>query len=163
MAIYARETKVSTNFPAACLYLDDVAEIQKIILDVVASRRLLKPGKDLTKPPDREIETEFYVGDRFCTEIQDLPKMGKRTSDFEIRVAALDDDFTAILGMGTDGIEWSTTNLSKADEREVVRQIETVFKRRKGRNRRLLKNIPCAVGTHPRGFTRMATLEGEQG
>ena len=34
-------------------------------------------------------------------------------------------------GMGPYGVEWETTNLNKAAEREVVRQIETVFKRRK--------------------------------
>lgn len=133
MTISSREKEVPIRLPAACLYIDDIEEIREIILYAAASR-VLRPEID---PTQHEVETKFYIGDQVCTEIQDLPKIKKRTHDFEMRLSA-PDGFTARFGVSVSTTQWTTNGLTKADTWRAFHKLETVFERRKIRWRNLL-------------------------
>jgi len=126
MTISSREKEVPTKLPAARLYLDDIEEIRKIILDAATSR-VLGPEID---PTQHEVETKFYVGDQVCTEIQDLPKIKKRTRDLEMRLFA-PDGFSARFSVSEYTTQWTTVGLTKADSWRAFHKLETVFERRR--------------------------------
>ncbi len=140
MTISSREKEVPNRLPAARLYLDDVEEIRTIILDAAACR-VLRPEID---PAQREIETKFYIGNQVCTEIEDLPKIKKRTRDFEMRLSA-PDGFSARFGVSGYSIQWTTSGLTKADTWRAFHKLETVFERRKIRWRNLLPQNPVSI------------------
>src|SRR5215472_15907412 len=127
MTISSREKEVPTDLRAACLYLDDIEEIRQIILDAAAARGSLSIEGS---PAAHEIETGFYIADKVCTEIQDLPKIGRRTRDFEMRLSA-QDGFKARFAVSLFLTQWTTDGLTKADTWRAFHKIETVFERRK--------------------------------
>lgn len=133
MAISTREKEVPTKLPAARLYLDDIAEIREIILHAAASRVLRRE----IDPAQLVPETKFYVGDQVCTEMEDLPKLKKRTSDFEMRLSA-PDGFSARFGFTGFGLGWTTEGLTKADAWRAFHKLETVLDRRRIRWRALV-------------------------
>ena len=133
MTIYSREKEVPTKLPAARLYLDDIEEIREAILGAAASRE----RRSEIDPTQVKVETTFYIGDQVCTEVQDLPKIKKRTRDFEMRLSA-PDGFSARVGVSWYATQWTTEGLTKADTWRAYHKLETIFERRKIRWRNLL-------------------------
>jgi hypothetical protein len=126
MTISSREKEVPRRLPTARLYLDDIEEIQKIILKA-AEHRPTRPEID---PTYHSIETTFCVTDRICTEIQDVPKMGKQTSSFEMNMNAKD-SFMAYFSVDNGGTQWWTSGLTKADTWRAFHAIEAILERRR--------------------------------
>lgn len=126
MTISSREKEVPRRLPTARLYLDDIEAIQKIILEA-ASRLPTRPEID---PTYYSIQTTFSVGDQICTEIQDLPKVGKETRDFEMNLDGKD-MFAARFSVSDDGTHWWSLGLATADMWQVFHAMETIIERRK--------------------------------
>ncbi len=132
MTISSREKEVPTSLPAARLYLDDIEAIRKIILDA-------------RQPSDHsQIETKFYVADQVCTEIQELPKIGKRSRNFEMRLTEKG-GFSARFGVSSRDTQWTTVGLPKAETWKAFHQLEVIFDRRKIRWRNLLPRDPSTL------------------
>ena len=115
MAITRQQRVPKVKIPAANIYLDDLEEIINI----------LKPeGED--QPP----RLEFSVNDMLCDSIDDLQKLGGRTSRFKMNV-------TWKKGYGYDEIEFSRIGrvevwVSGSGQRRtwVRHQLADIFKRR---------------------------------
>jgi hypothetical protein len=129
MTISSREKEVPTLLPAARLYLDDIEPIRTTILD---ARQLAD---------DSQVETKFYVGDQVCTDIQELPKIGKRSRDFEMRFTQ-QGGFSARFGVSSRATQWTTAGLPKAETWKAFHRLEVIFDRRKIRWRNLLPRDP---------------------
>ena len=129
MTISSREKEVPTSLPAARLYLDDIEAIRTTILE---ARQLADVS---------QVETEFYVGDQVCTEIQELPKIGKRSRNFEMRLTE-QGGFSARFGVAPRDTQWTTAGLSKAETWKAYHRLEVIFDRRKIRWRDLLPRDP---------------------
>jgi len=80
------EAEVPDEFPPARLYLDDIEEILKILVDATDKRTLEWNG------PDEELKTivTFTIKDQICDEVQELPKLAKKTISLSVRVASQD-------------------------------------------------------------------------
>jgi hypothetical protein len=150
MTITSREKEVPTHLPAARLYLDNVEEIRDIIIEAALSR-VLRPELESSRT---DIETRYFVENQVCTEIQDLPKITKRTRDFEMQLAA-PDGFNARFGIDRYSTQWTTKGLTKADTWRAFHKLETVFERRKIRWRGFL---PQDVGTIIASLTLILSL-----
>jgi len=82
VTIRTKEAEYPSQFPPARLFLDDIDEIVRILLEATANWR------DARNPSDKDTETKvtFTIKDQVCDEVQELSKIAKKTNDLEIEV-----------------------------------------------------------------------------
>lgn len=136
MTITRREKPVPTRLPSARLYLDDIEEITRILVDA-GDGLLVEPGKPA-------VEIRFEVGDQICDDLQELPKITRRAVDFELKLACKQCGYTARLGVTPSiGWQWTTTGLPKETAWRVFHKLECVIAGR--RPHLLLRQTPWWV------------------
>jgi hypothetical protein len=82
VTIRTEEAEVPSEFPPARLFLDDIEEIVRIL--VVAAENRKREG-NLHEDPARTRLT-LTVKDRVCDEVQELPKIAKKTINLSVKV-----------------------------------------------------------------------------
>jgi hypothetical protein len=101
MTISSREKPVPTGLPSARLYLEDIAEIVRILVEATRDRE-----QNLGSPVDSR--TTFRVGDRISDDIQDLPRMAKSPKEFELWVSKDKINYQASFGVSQHHTQWTT-------------------------------------------------------
>ena len=130
MTITRPPAPVPKDLTIARLYLDDVEEIVKILLDAEKNLNL----QTVRAGPDDAVKIEFIVGKgakaRTCSAVTELRAIAKSTKHFNLEVAR-DYRYRASLSIGgfTNGI--STRGLSYDQEVGVYHRIEHIFKQRR--------------------------------
>jgi hypothetical protein len=81
MTIKTKEAEVISDLPPAKLFLEDIEEIVRIFREGA-------PGEDDLDHVDRDakVELKLEIGEKVCDDVQDLPKIRKRTNDLSIEV-----------------------------------------------------------------------------
>src|SRR5262249_9038006 len=139
MTIRTKEARVETDLPPAKLYLDDIAEIVHIFSHAL-------PNKQDSTGGVASIVTKFDVGAKQCDDIEELPKIAKKTTHFELEVSRGSKD--ASLSVTRYGASWSALFLDRTASWEMARKLEAVFEQRQRRVRKLIggkEYIPFVV------------------
>jgi hypothetical protein len=123
MTITRREKSVPIFLPAAKFYLDDIEEIVYILTEA-GNQLEVQPGR-------RGTEITFEVGDRLCDEVQDLPKIAKRSYKFQLKLASEQRGYSAFVSIAWWGCLWTTVGLPKEVAWSAFRKLEAVFNSRK--------------------------------
>jgi hypothetical protein len=131
MTISSREKEVPDDLRPAKLYLDDIAEIQRVFVDA---------NKDRTwkseLPEGGQVKTRFAVDDQECDQLEELLQLPRRPREFELRVFTR--GYVNVLKADRYGTRWLTSGLNNQEQWNVHRKLEAVLDKRKLRWRRLL-------------------------
>jgi hypothetical protein len=126
MTIWHEAKPVPNILPASRLYLEDIEEIVTILLhDGLGERVTFKIGKEL------------------CDDIKDLPKIARRTIDFEISVEG--PKYSGRFIVNRVITYWGTRGLPREEAWSDFRKLEAVFERRKLHWKSLLHRTPQAM------------------
>ncbi len=113
--------KVPDEFQPARLFLDDIEEIARILVDAIQLAKV-------------QILT-FRIKDRVCDEVQELPKIAKKTSKLWIKVDSPNFGPNVSLSFNDNGSLLSCYGLKEAEELKLFQKLAPIFERRKLRLR----------------------------
>jgi hypothetical protein len=118
----SRVYAVPTDLPRARLYLDDVAEIVRILDEALT---------DPNRSHDLQLKRELTVDETKLTDdVNDLPKIAKSTRDFIIK-ASRGYQFTARLRIGQFRPSLTTYGLNYPEQLAVFHRVEEIFSARR--------------------------------
>jgi len=120
MPIHLTDPEVPRALPFAWLYLDDIEQIVHVLS--AAERKASHSGPGTHEPP----KPTFYVANQFTREIEDLPKITKRTSDFRLRLER--PGLELLFQIDARGPHWWSTGLTRADAWETFHKLEAIIK-----------------------------------
>jgi hypothetical protein len=126
MTISHEERPVPNILPAARLYLEDIEEIVKIL-----------------RHNGKAQQVTFKIGRDSSDDIQDLPKIARRTIYFEI--FANGPDYSAQFTIHRVITAWTTQGLTREQTWSDFRKLEAIFERRKLHWKSLLHRSPQAI------------------
>lgn len=155
MTIRTKEPEVPDKFPPARLFLDDIEEIVRILVDATENRKeqsrpsaaflatLADPDNPNENPrlfdqPARTSVT-LTIKDQVCDEVQELPKIAKKTTDLQIDVVT--NRWTvAVASLAfrkEDGSDLRCFRLTDEERLNLFHKLTPIFKRRNLRLRTL--------------------------
>jgi len=120
MAIHVTDPEVPRALPLARLYLDDIEQIVHVLS--AAERKASQSGPGTDEPP----KPIFYVANQFTREIEELPKITKRTSDFRLKLER--PGLELLFQIDTTGPHWWSAGLTRADAWETFHKLEAIIK-----------------------------------
>jgi len=121
VTIRTEEASVPDEFQPARLFLDDIEEIARILVDAIQLAKV-------------QILT-FRIKDRVCDEVQELPKIAKKTSKLWIKVDSPNFGPNVSLSFNDNGSLLSCYGLKEAEELKLFQKLAPIFERRKLRLR----------------------------
>jgi len=125
MAIWTK-TGIPSELPPARLYLEDVADIVQIFLEAQENRQ-----KDPKTPPkDEQPDIKLSIGTRICDNVQELPSMGNKTSDFTIAVRR-GTSYAISLTFTWNMTFWRSVGLTEEETWRTYGRLRTLFDARK--------------------------------
>lgn len=122
MAINIIDPEVPRVLPHARLYLDDIEQILHIFSDV--ERKVANAVQGTSQPP----QPTLRIGNKETHEIEDLPKITKRTSDLTLRLEW--HRLTLLFRVDRSGPQWWSAGLSRADAWETHHKLEEIIRPR---------------------------------
>jgi len=121
VTIWRQENPVPTTLPAALLYLEDIEEIVRIC------RKLLSEAQDADQSPT----TRFRIGKEFSDQVEDLPKIAQRTTDFSVELSVGKWKFPNVrFGVSKYSTQWTSEGLPKDRVWEAFRKLEALLEKR---------------------------------
>ena len=127
MTVRTIEADVPSEFPPARLFLDDIEEIVRILVEAIEG------GKEVPNRPGQNAKTQvtFTIKDQECDDVQELPKIAPRTTRLSIAVAAQDWLPSATLGFSRLSASLSLYGFTRERKLSIYHSLSPVFKRRK--------------------------------
>jgi hypothetical protein len=125
VTIRTKEAEVPSEFPPARLFLDDIDEVVRIL---VAGAENRKREGSLDEDPARTMLT-LTVEDRVCDDVQDLPKVAKKTINLLVRVERQYWTQTS-LGFSRSGTYLSFYGVTREERLTTFHDLEPIFRRR---------------------------------
>jgi hypothetical protein len=119
MTIWHEAKTVPNILPASRLYFEDIEEIVKIL-----------------RHDGKAQHVTFKIGKEFSDDIQDLPKIARRTTD--LMITANGADYSARFSISRTISQWATIGLTREETWSDFRRLEEIFERRKLRWNTLL-------------------------
>lgn len=110
------EPEVPDEFPPARLFLDDIEEITGILVESTEM-----PAKSTVK---------LSIKDQVCDEVQELPKIARKTSDLSISVTSCGDEFSSSTLRIGHTIFLSFVGFTREQELNIFHRLAPIFKRR---------------------------------
>jgi hypothetical protein len=120
MTIRITDPEVPRALPVARLYLDDIEQIINVLSSAERKARHSEPEAHDQPSPS------FQVGNRCTHEIEDLPKITKRTSDFTLRLGR--PNLELVFQVDDRGLRWWSAGLTHADAWETFHKLEAIIK-----------------------------------
>jgi len=127
------EPEVPDEFPPARLFLDDVEEITRILVE--ATEKLDQDEKSTVK---------LSIKDQVCDEVQELPKMARKTSNLSVSVTSGDKFSSSTLRIG-HSIFLSLGGFTREQELIIFYKLAPIFKRRNLWLRTFVHSHPVVV------------------
>jgi len=121
VTIRTKKADLPTEFPPARLFLDDVEEIVRTLIDASKSSQ----GHE-----EEKIILKFAIKDQVCDEVEELPKIAKKTIDLSIQ---LNWEETGLLACTLTFSRNTSTLFSFGSEEEhltLFHKLAPIFKRR---------------------------------
>ncbi len=140
MTIKTKDAEVPSDLPPAKLYLDDIVEIVQLFSRALPMKRDSSGGVSA-------IVTKFEVGQKQCDDINDLPKIAKQTTNFNLEVRRKYD--SAKLYVSRYNSDWYWSGLDDEEVWATARKLQSIFEQRQLRWRKLIDGlnfIPLVVG-----------------
>jgi hypothetical protein len=118
------------------LFLEDIEEIVRIFREGA-------PGEDDLDHVDRDakVELKLEIGEKVCDDVQDLPKIRKRTNDLSIEVQR-GYAYRVSMHVANHGSSWFWSGVTDEMAWQTFRRLQGVFNARKLRWRVLIHSIP---------------------
>jgi hypothetical protein len=125
VTIRTKEPEIPTEFPPARLFLDDIEEIVRTLL---AANKDLNPGV----PPGEgtKLKVTFTIKDQECDEVEELPKIAKKTAELSILLGWESGYAANSLTFRRDGSYLATYMLEKEGHLSLFHRLAPIFKRR---------------------------------
>ncbi len=119
MTIRTKEPDIPTEFPPAQLFLDDIEEIVRTLVDGIKE-----------SDPEAKTTVTFSIKDQECDEVEELPKIAKKSTELVIRV-----DLETAAGIHLIFYRSSSTSvmpfaLTQEGHLRLYHKLAAVFKRR---------------------------------
>jgi len=111
--------EVPDEFPPARLFLDDIEEITRILVE--ATEKLADQ--------DEKSTVKLSIKNQVCDEIQELPKIARKTSDLSISVTSGDKFSSSTLRIGHI-IFLYFVGFTREQELNIFHRLAPIFKRR---------------------------------
>lgn len=127
MAIWTKEEHVPDELPPARLFLDDIKEVVGILRGSVETKNINSqfPVEDL------KVKVIFSTGGKECDEVEDLPKIAKRIRELRVSVFGKGSwPETSLRFHAWFGTFWDSPGLTKGQDWETFRKLESVFRKR---------------------------------
>jgi hypothetical protein len=138
MTIKTKEPDLPTEFPPARLFLDDIEEIVRILVD---SNKNSHPSG--SHDENAKLRAEFTVKDQVCNEVEELHKIAKKTTELLIRLE-WETGFTAsTLIFYRNGTLLSSYFLEREGHLSLFHKLAPIFRRRNLWFRTLVHSRPA--------------------
>jgi hypothetical protein len=124
LTIRTKEPDAPTAFPPARLFLDDIEEIVRTLVDA---------NKDSNPAPHDEeakLKVTFTIKDQVCDEVEELPKIAKKTDELSILLEWESGLIANSLRFYSDGSSLGTYLLTNEGHLTLFHKLAPIFKRR---------------------------------
>lgn len=129
------EPEVPDEFPPARLFLDDIEEITRILAEAI----------EKLPDQDEKITVKFSIKDQVCDEVQELPKIARKTSDLSISVTLSGDEYSdSTLRIGHTSF-LCFAGFTREQELNMFYKLAPIFERRNLRLRKFLRSHPVVA------------------
>jgi hypothetical protein len=125
VTIRTKEADAPNDFPPARLFLDDIEEIARILVDATE-----KKEKSIRPDKSAKITLTLTIKDQVCDELQELPKIATKTSDLSVRVAAQNWLPETSLRFRTYGTSLDLSGFTREEKFSIYHRLAPIFKRR---------------------------------
>jgi hypothetical protein len=123
--IRTKEADAPNKFPPARLFLDDIDEIVRILVDAVEKReKSIRPDKDA------KITLTLTIKDQVCDDVQELPKIATKTFDLSVSIAAQAWLPDASLEFDRFGTSLGLLGFTTLQKLSIYHKLAPIFKRR---------------------------------
>jgi len=82
VTVRTREAEVPSEFPPARLYLDDIEELVRILVETIESQKEERKATG----EEAKIRVRLTTKNQVCDEVQELPSMGEKTYELLVEV-----------------------------------------------------------------------------
>jgi len=123
VTIRTKEADVPSEFPPARLYLDDIEEIVRVLVEATENHHKGEHG-------DPETKVTLTIGDRTCDEVRELPQIAKKTTELSIRVETEGYGPATYLALHSKGNRLSSFGITADEQLRLYYKLAPIFKRR---------------------------------
>src|SRR6266481_1014625 len=125
VTIRTKEPEPPEGFPPVRLFLDDIQEIVRTLVD----------DHKKSNPPaaheDAKIKVTFTIKDQVCDEVEELPKIAKKTTELSVQVESKTSVTTYYLRFARYlGSTLDAYGLTEEEHRRLFHKLAPIFKRR---------------------------------
>ena len=144
VAIRTKAADAPNQFPPARLFLDDIDEIARILVEAAEKR-----GKSILADKAAKIKLTLTIKDQVCDDVEDLPKIATKTFDLAVSVAAEDEAWLpdASLEFDRHGTSLTLLGFPALEKFSIYHKLAPIFRRR---------NLRLATLIHSQGLSLMA-------
>jgi hypothetical protein len=125
VTIRTKEADVPGEFPPARLFLDDIEEIVRILVDAIETRE-----ESLTHKNDAKATVTLTIKDQVCDEVQELTKIARKTFDLTINVDAQGRLPDTYLSFDRDRTHLGAIGFTREEKLGLYHTLAPIFKRR---------------------------------
>jgi hypothetical protein len=126
VTIRTKEADLPSEFPPARLYLDDIEEIVRILLEATQTpNEQQTPSNEASRP-----RVTLTTGDRVCDGVQELPQIAKKTTDLSIRIETEGYGRATYLALHINGSLLSSFAITADEQLRLYYKLAPIFKRR---------------------------------
>jgi hypothetical protein len=131
VTIRTKEADAPNEFPPARLFLDDIEEIVRILVDATENRK-----EEWNKfNADAKTRVTLTIKDQVCDEVQELPKIAKKTMDLSVSIEVQMSLPQTFLRFSRFRTSLRSVGFTREQELSIYHNLAATFKRR---NRRLV-------------------------
>ena len=143
VTIRTKEAEVPSEFPPARLFLDDIEEIVRILLEATENRnapsrqradRLARNIADVGQSPplalDFKTTVTLAIKDQVCDQVRELSKVAKKTSELSLTIASHPWGPDTSLTFSKSGARLRALAFTRDEQLNIFHKLAPVFKRR---------------------------------
>jgi hypothetical protein len=135
VTIRTKEAEVPSEFPPARLFLDDIEEIVRVLVDANKDSNPLAHQNE-----DAKTKITFTIKDQVCDEIDELPKIAKKTTELSIMLEWESGLAANSLTFYRDSSSLGSYLLSSEGHLSLFHKLAPIFKRRNRRFAMLVRS-----------------------
>jgi len=132
VTIRTKEPEPPEGFPPVRLFLDDIEEIVRALVDAHKKSNPSAPHEDA------KIKVTFAIKDQVCDEVGELPKIVKKTNELSIQLESETVVASNFLRFNRFGSTLDAYVLTEEEHRRLFHKLAPIFKRRNLRLRTVL-------------------------
>ncbi len=141
MTIRTKEPEVPSEFPPARLFLDDIEEIVRILVDANEKKQ-----KSTHPDKDAQIKVTLTIEDQVCDEVEELPKIAKKTFDLTVKVEVQKSLPETSLRFRRYGTSMGSIGFTTEEKLSIYHKLAPIFERRNLRWATVIHSHPTWSG-----------------